>query len=428
MRAQRFLIAAALVLVAACSNSVTSPVVPVPSPAPAVQRGKIDAMFQVGILTKTTMTTGRGLTVAAGLGGPLQCDVSLYSIVYDTIGVHGEPAKASAAFYVPRTGCKGPFPMVGYSHGTLSIKRQSMTHALSTNPPGTLLDPESIYVAAIYAAHGYAVAATDYLGIGLSTYPYHPYVHAESEASAVEDAIRAARNAAKQLHVRLSGAVFLNGYSQGGHSTLATQRAIEHDFPTEFDLHGVAPASGPYALNEWLGNAAAGNPGSPYLMAYTLPAYEKIYGNIYSDASTVFQQPYAATIDSLMPVRTVEQARDLAGQSLPLDVERLLQPAFRKDFLTNPANAAARDVYDNALLHGWNARAPLYFCGGSRDPVVPYTNAREAYAYFKRHGRSVTLFDANPYVPTNLKMSLYHDAVLVICEPVTRKTFFDPLR
>src|SRR5579862_6212000 len=46
MRAQRFLIAAALVLVAACSNSVTSPVVPVPSPAPAVQRGKIDAMFQ----------------------------------------------------------------------------------------------------------------------------------------------------------------------------------------------------------------------------------------------------------------------------------------------------------------------------------------------------------------------------------------------
>ena len=37
-------------------------------------------------------------------------------------------------------------------------------------------------LAAMYAAQGYAVVATDYLGYAKSTFPYHPYLHADSEA------------------------------------------------------------------------------------------------------------------------------------------------------------------------------------------------------------------------------------------------------
>jgi pimeloyl-ACP methyl ester carboxylesterase len=430
MRAFRLSIAAGFVILAACSGSNTTPIVPIPTAAPVLQRGKIDALFKVGVLTKSTMTRGRGLQVASGLGGPPQCDVTLYSMVYETIGVHGEPAIASGAFYVPGAGCKGPFPIVGYAHGTIVVKRQSMTNALSTDPPGTLRDIESIFVAAIYAAHGYAAAATDYLGFGLSTYPYHPYVHAESEASAVIDGIRAARNAAKRLHVPLSGRVFLNGYSQGGHSTLATQRAIERDNPGEFDLRGVAPASGPYALNEWLHDRVAQNlPGASVLMAFTLPAYQKVYGDLYSSPSDVFQEPYAKTIDTLLPLPTLaDQAKLNQGALIPLDISKLLTPSFTHDYLTNPSNEAAKRIYENALLHGWSARAPLFFCGGKRDPSVPFKNSVEAYAYFKHHGRSVTLEDVDPYIPPGLKLTLYHDAVLLFCEPLARKSFFDPRR
>ena len=105
-----------------------------------------------------------------------------------------------------------------------------------------------------------------------------------------------------------------------------------------------------------------------------------------------------------------------------------MQPAFRNDFLNDPNNPAAIDVYKNALLHGWNAKAPLFFCGGSRDPVVGFYNAREAYAYFKNRGANVTLVNVDPYIPKGLKLTLYHVAVLIFCEPLARKTFFDPRR
>ena len=39
----------------------------------------------------------------------------------------------------------------------------------------------------MYAAQGYAVVATDYLGYAKSNYSFHPYLHADSEASSVID-------------------------------------------------------------------------------------------------------------------------------------------------------------------------------------------------------------------------------------------------
>jgi hypothetical protein len=42
----------------------------------------------------------------------------------------------------------------------------------------------------IFAARGYVVVAADYVGLGVSE-TFHPYLHAESEATAVVDALRA---------------------------------------------------------------------------------------------------------------------------------------------------------------------------------------------------------------------------------------------
>ena len=75
---------------------------------------------------------------------------------------------------------------------------------------------ETFLLAAMYAAQGYAVVATDYLGFAKSSYSYHPYLHADSEASSVIDSIRAARQAMPMVGGSLSGKVMLTGYSQGG--------------------------------------------------------------------------------------------------------------------------------------------------------------------------------------------------------------------
>lgn len=82
-----------------------------------------------------------------------------------------------------------------------------------------------------------------------STYSYHPYLHADSEATSVIDSIRAARNVAALQGFGLSGKVMLTGYSQGGHASMATHRAIERDMPGEISVVAGAHLSGPYNLS-----------------------------------------------------------------------------------------------------------------------------------------------------------------------------------
>ena len=67
-------------------------------------------------------------------------------------------------------------------------------------------------------AHGYVVVATDYEGLGVPG--VHPYLVGISEAHAVLDSVRAARElpAAQATH---RFAVW--GHSQGGHAALFTE-------------------------------------------------------------------------------------------------------------------------------------------------------------------------------------------------------------
>jgi dienelactone hydrolase len=114
--------------------------------------------------------------------------------------------------------------------------------------PHTLANPfrwRTFLLAAMYAAQGYAVVATDYLGYAKSNYSYHPYLHADSEASSVIDSIRAARAAAFGQGVSLNGKVMLTGYSQGGHSSMAAHRAIERDAPGEVNVVAAAHLAAP---------------------------------------------------------------------------------------------------------------------------------------------------------------------------------------
>ena len=64
-------------------------------------------------------------------------------------------------------------------------------------------------LAAMYASQGYAVVATDYLGYAKSSHIYHPYLHADSEATSVIDSIRAARNAVASQGASLNGKVVM---------------------------------------------------------------------------------------------------------------------------------------------------------------------------------------------------------------------------
>lgn len=95
-----------------------------------------------------------------------------------------------------------------------------------------------------FVRRGYAVAQTDYEGIG--TPGIHPYMVAISEANDVTDIVRAAR----QIDANVGSRWIVMGHSQGGAAALATAAAGQQIAP-ELELVGVvayAPFSNPDGL------------------------------------------------------------------------------------------------------------------------------------------------------------------------------------
>lgn len=332
------------------------------------------------------------------LSGPAQCDVKVTQLHYATVGVNGEEANASAAMLVPAGACAAAsHPLVAYAKGTDVQKPRTLA-----NPT----DTETFLLAAMYAAQGYAVVATDYLGYAKSTYSFHPYLHAESEAASVIDSIRAARNAAPSQGAALSGKVMLTGYSQGGHASMAAQRAIERDLGSEIGIAAAAHLAGPYNLSGSmrLTNAIAGY---QFFVPFLVTAWQKVYGNLYGSVTQAFKAPYSNYIETLLPNPTMTYATLVTSGTLPggpgvsPDQARdlVFQPAFLADIQTNPDNAVVQAARKNDLL-GWNPRSRTLLCGGAGDPTVPGAlHMGVAQADFASRGLSnVTSVDVDPMV------------------------------
>ncbi len=358
----------------------------------------LEAPQAVATLTAAQITAGATQSGLVALTGAAQCDVKIVGLNYTTVGAAGEQTNASGALLVPAGACANQsYPLVAYAKGTDVQKPRTLA-----NPA----DGETFLLAAMYAAQGYAVVATDYLGYAKSTYSYHPYLHAESEATSVIDAIRAARNAAAPLGMGLSGKVMLTGYSQGGHSSMAAQRAIERDVPDEIKVAAAAHLAGPYNLSGSfkLTNAIAGY---QFFVPFLVTAWQKVYGNVYGNVTQAFKAPYAGYIENLLPSPTlnyttlVTSGQLPGGPSVSPDQARdlMFQPAFLADIQTNPSNGLMLDAKKNDLL-GWNPKARTLLCGGSGDPTVPAgLHMAVAQADFSSRGlTNVTSVDVDPSV------------------------------
>lgn len=340
--------------------------------AAALDRGSlIDAAVVLTTLTAAQIDGGTNASGLIGLSGAAKCDVKVVPLNYNTVGVNGEKTNASGVMLIPSgsaAGCTAAAGLVAYAKGTDVQKPRTLAN------PG---DSETFLLAAMYAAQGYAVVATDYLGFAKSAYSYHPYLHADSEASSVIDSIRAARKAATTLSASLSGKVMVTGYSQGGHSSMAAHRAIERDNASEINLVAGAHLAGPYNLSGSFKttNAIAGY---QFFVPYLVTAWQKVYGNIYSDFNTVFKAPYADGIESLLPSPTLNYSTLVTSGKLPgingetpaQARDALFRPAFIADTQTNDANALYLAGKKNDTL-GWNPKSRLLLCGGAGDPTVP---------------------------------------------------------
>ncbi|HEY7378481.1 MAG TPA: prolyl oligopeptidase family serine peptidase [Steroidobacteraceae bacterium] len=352
------------------------------------------------------------------------CDIAIYHLQYHTVGGQDEATTASGALMVPTGGnstCSGARPILLYAHGTSTDQAFDISNVMNDS------NAEGIILAAFFASQGYIVVAPNYAGYDTSTLSYHPYLIADQQSKDMIDALTAARSALPAVATGSSddGRLFLTGYSQGGYVAMATQRAMQDAGMT---VTASAPLSGPYTLAAFVDAVFEGQVNADAPISWTLLAtgYQQAYGDIYSQATDVFESQYANGIDTLLP-GTLARSDLYAQGKLPqnalfnstppdpafANITPATQPAnlaqvfalgfgsnnlvtnsyrltYLNDARANPDGsfptttsgipAAAPQLSmrarlkQNDLRTEWTPTAPTLLCAGDSDPVVFFMN------------------------------------------------------
>jgi alpha-beta hydrolase superfamily lysophospholipase len=164
-----------------------------------------------------------------------------WRILYRSTDVMDRPIAVSGVVFVPDDAVPdGGRPVVAWAHATTGVARRCAPSlrpaALATVIPGLIT----------FLAAGAVVVATDYPGLG--TPGPHPFLIGNSEARAVLDSVRAAR----QLTDAAAGDRFaVWGHSQGGQAGLFVGQLVASYAP-ELELVGVATAAPATELAELL--------------------------------------------------------------------------------------------------------------------------------------------------------------------------------
>lgn len=321
-------------------------------------------------MSKRTFPLGGGITLEDVI--PSRCGADIYQVEYSTTDTTDQIVRVSGLMIIP-TGSRDAVPMISYQHGTETDR---------TDVPSNPTNGETRILAGVYAASCYVVVAADYIGLGVNT-SFHPYLHAKTEASTTADMIQAAMSRFSNLRVNWNNKLFLAGYSQGGHVTMALHRLLESSTITTPQVTASAPMAGPYDLSDTSVVVSLNNPSASTSLygAYLIHAMNKTYG-IFPDLGAIMTPAIAARLPSLFDgSRTMQTVRGiLPGTPREFLTADFMGSITRRENTTFNMRLRENDVYQ------WAPRAPVRLYHGGADLDVPFANAEIARDYMMANG------------------------------------------
>ena len=293
--------------------------------------------------------------------------LDVFEVIYETTWFDGTPVEASGIFFLPRQ--KGQeFPMICYHHGTQTVKDRKIAFN----------GEQAICIA--FCTSGYMVAFPDYIGLGNGK-KHHLYLHVETEAAASIDLLRAVKELIVKEDAKQSNFLFLTGYSQGGHATLATLKIMQEKYPEEFHVTATAPMSGAYDLAGVQSGVMFKPYSHPGYLPYLMYSYQEVY-KCFDDADCYYKAPYAVNLPPLFDGKHTMADIDKAMPEVPKDA---LTDQFLQGYLNNAHFPFKVDLEKNSL-HNWKPETPVMFCYCKADEQVNYQNAIIASSAMKAKG------------------------------------------
>lgn len=315
-----------------------------------------------------------------------------YKILYETPDTDGTIDTASGLIILPILDNDIPKPFLTYQHGTSADR---------DNVPSRI--PQEALLVYFFASQGYITIAPDYLGLGDSRRAIHPYVHADTEASAAIDLLRATKEFLDTEGIAYNDQLFLTGYSQGGHASMAMHKEIETNLSDELRVTAASHMSGPYNLSgDIIGSINEDRIYDfPSYAVWLFVGYQSVYGNLYTDLAEVFRPEFVESVQQFengtitraaLNTILVDQLTAAHGASFS---NRMFAESFLNDLSTNPDNPARLALESNDLFN-WVPSTPTQMLYCMADEQVAFTNATFTDSIMNANGApSVTSIDIN---------------------------------
>lgn len=356
--------------------------------------------------------------------GQINYAVDGYKVLYFTPDYNGELVICSGAIFLPSgIGCSPP--VLSWQHGTESN---------DNGAPSNVGNNYNDLMGVVGAANGYIVTMSDFIGLGEGE-GIHNYVHADTEASSVIDLIIYGKELATELlGIAPNNQLFLFGYSQGGHATMAAVKEIEANYSDQLTITASCPMAGPYSMSG--AQRLMLESGDPYpnpgYLPYVLFAYDKIY-NLYDNIDDVLLYPYN---NNLLPLydgtynmweinyTMWEIGEELYGipeeEFTPIQI---FQDEYYEEYLSNDNHPFKLALADNDVYNFTpQSNMMLFHCSG--DDNVAYENSQIAYDYFIKAGaENIELIDGGNFNHSDcagiaiLAGKVWIDTMADLCEP-----------
>jgi hypothetical protein len=308
-------------------------------------------------------------------------DITVFRIFYKTHDFQNNEITASGLVYVPEI-TRHHVPIVCYQHGTVFHKEEvpSIIGDLSYFAP-FILASES----------GAIVCAADYIGLGFSDGIQH-YFEPTEEANAVIDMLGSVQILLNKTYHSLTfnNEVYLTGYSQGGHATLAAQRRLETLYRYQFQIKASAPMASFFSFEKSSQlNLMKDSINSTYACTYAFLINSiQSTQNVYSSYKDIFISPYDSLTNIIF---NGTYYVNYVNAVYPNYFYNTLQPSFRNDFKNNPNNIFLKAIKKYDVINDWIPKAPTHFYHSQGDEIAYYENSVIAYNTFKQNGGHVEL-------------------------------------
>ena len=329
--------------------------------------------------------------------------IDLYRLRYKTVDRNDQVTEVEANLYVPQVDAPTDFPILIYGPGTTGLS--DMCAPLNEVSSGNNWGAYHSYMLE-YTAQGLIGVLPNYQGFDDADLE-QPYFIAELQARALLDAARAAYNFFNEsaaVTARPLEAVFMAGYSSGGHAVFAA-RDLAASYAPELPFKGVI-GHGPTT------NAITLFKEAPVFSPYIVQAYRDFYGPQVIDPADVFQDRWLTRFETDVLSRCVDGLFSYYSSN----ARQMYRPEFREALYTDrlqtlaPAFKAALE--DNTPgLSPAGVDIPALILQGTADQIVTPPSQRQFALNLCKLGNHVTYRSYPAVDHANIRWASFRDTI-----------------